>query len=90
MDERTLLEKLFQFASVFVGSLFSFFIYRQKKLHDRVELLDDRADKIDINQAAYNKTVDFIMQRFDKVEVNQDRIMMQITQIEKILLTRKR
>jgi len=90
MDERTLLEKLFQFASVFVGGLFSFFIYRQKKLHDRVELLDDRADRIEVTQAGYNKSVDFIMQRFDKVEVNQDRIMVQITQIEKILLTRKR
>lgn len=75
MDDKTILDKIFEFCMVFVGGLISFFFYRYKKSDAQIEKLDDRLDKLSIQQAKYNKSVDYLVQRFTKMERSYDRIL---------------
>lgn len=70
MDEQTFFSKIYQFVVVFVGGLVSFFFYRQKKVNDQLDTLDKRVNAIEVNQAGYNKSVDYLIKRFDKLEKN--------------------
>lgn len=74
---------MYQFLVMAVGGLFSYFMYRQKKLHDSVELLDSRLDGVEINQAGYNKSVDYLIKRFDKMESSVDKMIDKIEKNDK-------
>lgn len=60
---------------IVVGSLVSFFFYRQKKLDDRVDIIDNRLDKVEINQAGYNKSVDHLIDQFKRMEKNIEKML---------------
>ena len=75
MDEQGLFDKVYQFAMLFVGGLVSFFFHRQKKMNDAIENLDRRLDMVEINQAGYNKSVDYLIKRFDKMETNIEKMI---------------
>lgn len=75
MDDQGFFGKIYQLLTMAVGGLFSYFMYRQKKLHDSVELLDNRLDKVEINQAGYNKSVDYLIKKFDKLENNIEKMI---------------
>lgn len=68
-------DKVYQFAMLVVGGLVSFFFHRQKKMNDAIDNLDRRLDAVEINQAGYNKSVDYLIKRFDKMETNIEKMI---------------
>jgi len=67
-------DKLWSMVTIAMGALVSFFMYRQKKIDEGVEALDKRMDAIEIQQAGYNKSVDYLIKRFDRMEKKFDRL----------------
>jgi len=66
-------DKLWSILTIGIGALVSFFMYRQKKLDDGLDVIDKRIDRIEIDQAGYNKSVEYIVKRFDHLESKIDR-----------------
>lgn len=74
MEEHSLFEKAYQFVMLLVGGLVSFFFYRQRKVNDSIDKLDERIDKMEVTQASYNQSVEYLNHRFNRIEQNQDKV----------------
>lgn len=68
-----LFDKMWSVLTIGIGGLVSFFMYRQKKMDDAVDKMDSRIDKIEIDQAGYHKSVEYLVKRFDRLESKIDR-----------------
>jgi len=74
--------KIWSIAVIVFSSLISFFMYRQKKMEEGLITVDKRIDNIHVshaevrsNQACYNKSLDYLVKRFDRLEKKLDKII---------------
>lgn len=68
-----LFDKMWSVLTIGIGALVSFFMYRQKKMDESIEVMDKRVDRIEIDQAGYHKSVEYLVKRFDRLESKIDR-----------------
>lgn len=79
--ESSLLDKIWSVVTIALGALVSYFMYGQRKVNDAVDVLDSRLDKVEINQAVYNKSVEHLIESFGHMQKKHDRMIEKIDKL---------
>lgn len=66
-DDYNLFDKIWQVATLALGGLFSYLVYRKKKDDEHEQKQEDRLRDIELKQIEYNSTVEHILKFQEKL-----------------------